>query len=239
MTFRWHRMYLLDEVGSTNDIVLDWVDREDKESGLVVIARSMRQGRGRAGHRWEAPPGGLWISMGWQGLSIDDALRLSLYAPLAVVHTLEAWGLSPRIRIPNDVFLDGKKLAGVLVERRGSATALGVGINVSNPLPPSLQDRATRLKDHLASPPNILSLAYQLMDKVYHLLIDHLHASETHEKWKTRLDTPRRFRGYVGEHLVEGELIDVPSPTVLKIRLSSGKEEILPTQLFHDIIWKE
>ncbi len=237
MSLRWIRMEVREHVPSTNDGVLEWLSRG--VSDVVVMARTMSQGRGRSGHRWEAPPGGLWISMGWNHLSVEDALHLAFYAPLAVVRTVETWGVPARIRIPNDVFLSGRKLAGILVERRGAHTVLGVGINVSNPLPASLRNRAIRLADYLASPPHPLQVAYVLLEAVLDLLEGDLTDPSTLVAWHARLDTPRRFRGFSGNRPVEGEFLHAVSPGNIRVRLPDGGIQTLSLHTLHDLTWYE
>jgi len=231
---RWDLFVFVERVNSTNDLAFKLLTPDQT---VVVMARTMTQGRGRAGHTWVAPPGGLWISLGFPSMKVEEALRLSFFAPLAVVETLAQYGLAPRIRIPNDVYLEGRKVAGVLVERRNDQTVLGIGVNVSNPLPPSLQERAIRLVE-LGITLHPLHLAYELLASVSRLVED-LDNATLLLKWKEALDRPRKFRGYAGEKSVVGELLDVLSPHTLRVRWSDGQEEDIPIHLLHDLEWGE
>ncbi len=229
---RWNLFVLVDTVDSTNDLAFELLT---PGRTVVVMARKMERGRGRAGHTWVAPPGGLWISLGFPTMEVEEALRLSFFAPLAVVEALQNHGLSPRIRIPNDVYLEGRKVAGILVERRNGQTVLGIGLNVSNPLPPALQERAISLADAgVVLPP--LHLAYDLLAATSRLL-EHLDSTRLLEAWKNALDTPRKFRGYAGGTPVEGELVEVLSPHALRVRWQDGREEDIPAPLLHDLEW--
>ncbi len=150
-----------DEVGSTNDVAFD-AARVRKggmasADGLVVLADSQRAGRGRRGRKWSSPPGsGILMSV----LLIDHGNHLShdaltIAAGLAVAEGIDdACGTSCRLKWPNDVMLDGHKLAGILVETRpvagGACVVIGAGINVNAaPAASKLHQPATSLADHL------------------------------------------------------------------------------------------
>ena len=115
--------------------------REDLENGDVVFAEIQTDGRGRHGRSWLAPVGGsLTFSMYW---SFPDGYQsmagLSLLVGLAVCDALKDFGVEDaELKWPNDIYLQGKKLAGVLIEVEGQigATAhsvIGIGLNVCVP----------------------------------------------------------------------------------------------------------
>lgn len=234
-TTRWELMVILDSCGSTNDRAFERLQKGCRT--VAVMARKMERGRGRAGHVWVAPPGGLWLSVGWSELPVEEALLLSFYAPLVVVEVLEGLGLSPRIRIPNDVYLSGRKVAGVLVERRNTHTVLGIGVNITNRLPKDLEQKACRLADFgVTLPP--LHLAYAFLERLS-LLLPHLHDSGLLEAWKNRMDEVRAFRGYISGQPVAGKVLDVLSPHALKVVFPDGRAEEVPLHLLHDLVWEE
>jgi len=104
---------------------------------VAVRADVQTRGRGRHGSRWHSPPGGLWLSVGLIGA---DGLACAVAGPVAVCEALAPYLPSPAlIRPPNDVFHSGKKLAGVLVEKRGDKVVTGFGINLYQEVfPPEL-----------------------------------------------------------------------------------------------------
>ncbi|MGD0197456.1 MAG: biotin--[acetyl-CoA-carboxylase] ligase [Solirubrobacteraceae bacterium] len=112
--------------------------------GTLVTAGEQLAGRGRNGRRWEAPPGGaLLCSL----ILRDPPAQLSLRAGVAVAETV---GERARLKWPNDVQLDGRKVSGILVEARPRElwAVLGIGINVAvdlAQLPPPLQATAGTL----------------------------------------------------------------------------------------------
>src|SRR6185369_12385184 len=123
-----------------------------------VIAREQTRGRGRAGRRWEQVPGkGLALSVALHvGGDVRQAGAIPLAAGLAVARAAHALGV-PRAQLkwPNDVLVEGRKLAGVLCEMRAvgrgaasGAVVIGIGMNVRQSreeFPPELRDRATSL----------------------------------------------------------------------------------------------
>ena len=144
----------LDAVGSTMD-ALHGLAEAGAAAGTAVMARSQTAGRGSRGRSWTSPPGGLWASV----LSRPAAAGLelvSLRTGLAVAETLGRLGAGDRIRLkwPNDLMLDERKVGGILCEARwqGSALAwivIGLGLNVENRPPAELASRATRLSEVL------------------------------------------------------------------------------------------
>ncbi len=128
-----------DEIGSTNDEALNWLESGAVEYSLVV-ADSQTKGRGRFDRKWITNPGsGLAFSIIIKPRE-NEMRRLSLFAPLgalAVARALEeAFGLSPQIKWPNDVLLVGKKACGILAEASWNGASLkgvvlGIGVNIS------------------------------------------------------------------------------------------------------------
>jgi BirA family biotin operon repressor/biotin-[acetyl-CoA-carboxylase] ligase len=128
---------------------------EGAPTGTAVVAAVQEAGRGSRGRSWESPLGGLWLSLLCRPRA--TALELvSLRAGLAVAEVLDTLGAAGRIALkwPNDLMLDDRKCGGILCEARwqGAEPAwvtIGLGLNVTNVVPPTMTDRATRLADAL------------------------------------------------------------------------------------------
>lgn len=126
-----------EEVGSTNDVALEWAERQAPH-GSVVIAGAQTAGRGQKDRRWITSSGsGLALSVILRSKDLvqDAWLRLHALGALAVVETLSKWQLNAVIKWPNDVLLEGKKVAGVLVDgswvgAQMEYVVLGIGVNV-------------------------------------------------------------------------------------------------------------
>ncbi len=120
------RVEVLAQAGSTNAVV---AARVSEPEGLVIVAEEQTAGRGRLDRQWRSPPrAGLTVSM----LLVETSSWVPLWAGVAVARTLrEAAGLEAFLKWPNDVLVDGRKIAGLLAERVGDKVVLGVGLNVT------------------------------------------------------------------------------------------------------------
>ena len=149
-----HTIHALDEVDSTQAEIARLAAAGAPE-GTVVTARHQRAGRGRRGREWWDGAGdSLLVSVLLRpSLPVAEAPPLTFLGALAVAVAVEAEGVAPGIRWPNDVLVDGRKLAGVLAEAATTAegrldrVVLGIGINVGQgSFPPELADRAVSLR---------------------------------------------------------------------------------------------
>lgn len=121
--------------------------------GTIVTAAEQTAGRGRQGRSWTAPPGGALLYSAVVRPLTERHPLLPLAVPLAVCEAAEE--LRPevecRVKWPNDVHLEGRKLAGILIEARPQDgwAVLGVGLNLTIPreaFPPDLRDSAISLR---------------------------------------------------------------------------------------------
>jgi BirA family biotin operon repressor/biotin-[acetyl-CoA-carboxylase] ligase len=134
------RLETFDTLGSSNAEALTRA-RGGERGPLWIVAGRQTAGRGRRGRAWESEPGNLYATLLLTDPSpADRAAELSFVAALAVHDALVeiAPGAATRLALkwPNDVLLDGKKLAGILVEGEGAgeglAVAVGIGINCAH-----------------------------------------------------------------------------------------------------------
>jgi BirA family biotin operon repressor/biotin-[acetyl-CoA-carboxylase] ligase len=174
------QIIVLQQTSSTNDAILQ-VATTNSNKGLVLFAEHQIAGRGQRGNRWESAAGkGLCFSILLRpGIQIDESGRLTIWAIEAVSDVIRTeFALEPAIKLPNDVRLSGRKVAGVLVEMRAQEKAphlavVGIGINVNQSLedfPPELQSRATSLAMALYRPVDRRQLAVALLrylDRTY------------------------------------------------------------------------
>ncbi len=169
------QIVVLEQTGSTNDAILQVASPQGAavsslpavasakegppslvDEGLVLFAEHQTAGRGQRGNRWESAAGkGLWFSILLRPeIQLSDSGRLTIWAIEAISDVIRIeFGLEPAIKLPNDVQLNGHKVAGVLVEMRAQDKAphlavVGIGINVNqcrDDFPAELQDRAISL----------------------------------------------------------------------------------------------
>ncbi len=127
---------------STNSQLMQKLkDGVTPEKGAVLVAEAQTAGRGRRGKQWFSPFGcNLYFSMYWQlEQGIQAAMGLSLVVGLAVAKVLQQqWQLPVRLKWPNDLYIEHKKLGGILVELAGQTHAqcdvvIGLGLNIRMP----------------------------------------------------------------------------------------------------------
>jgi len=177
---------VLEQTGSTNDAILEvaWPQRTALSSppsrtneGLVLFAEHQSAGRGQRGNRWESAPGkGLWFSILLHPeIEINDSWRLTIWAIEAISDVIRTeLSLEPAIKLPNDIQVHGRKVAGVLVEMRAQEKAphlaiVGIGINVNQSLqdfPPELRNRAISLAMALHRPVDRQKFAVALLQNL-------------------------------------------------------------------------
>lgn len=129
---------------------------EGAKTGTVVIAEEQVSGRGRMDRKWYSPKHtGIWMSLIIRpAISLSKAPQLTLLAAVSIVQAIEeVTGLSPDIKWPNDILINGKKVTGILTELQAEADRInsiiiGVGMNVNQlqeDLPSELQTVASSL----------------------------------------------------------------------------------------------
>jgi BirA family biotin operon repressor/biotin-[acetyl-CoA-carboxylase] ligase len=144
------------ETDSTNDLATQR-GRQGEAGGLVIFAERQTAGRGRFGRHWaSASHRGLWFSLLLRpALALPLWPRLTTWVAVALADAIEsALGLPAVIKWPNDIYLDGKKVAGILAESGTDSAGepfavVGIGVNVNHEpadFPPELTARATSLR---------------------------------------------------------------------------------------------
>ncbi|MGH3070502.1 MAG: biotin--[acetyl-CoA-carboxylase] ligase [Streptosporangiaceae bacterium] len=130
----WRDIRVVSETGSTNADLLAQA-RAGAAEGLVLAAETQTAGRGRLGRSWSSPPrAALAFSVLLRPVAVAPGARawLPLLTGIAVAAALRAEaGVTATLKWPNDVLVDGRKIAGILAEAHGDAIVAGVGLNVT------------------------------------------------------------------------------------------------------------
>jgi BirA family biotin operon repressor/biotin-[acetyl-CoA-carboxylase] ligase len=149
------RVEVYAETASTNDVA--WrLGQGGVAEGAVVFAESQTKGRGTRGRAWQSPVGkGLWLSILLRpDFPLERWTRLTPAVAVAVARTVESvTGLEAQLKWANDVYLQGRKVCGILTEASVSGPqrflVLGIGLNVlqeAADFPPELEGIANSLK---------------------------------------------------------------------------------------------
>ncbi len=165
---------VLSETTSSNDDLL-LMGEEKAPAGTLLFAERQTAGRGQFRRPWSSAPGlGLWFSLLLR-LPINDATipLLSAFAAVALVETIRGLGISGcAIKSPNDVLINGQKVAGILVETRigrDPFAVVGIGLNVNHSredFPEELRDRACSLAMLCEHPLDRNAVAVSLITKL-------------------------------------------------------------------------
>lgn len=116
-----------DKIPSTNEYAMELISNGEDCSETLIIANSQQGGRGRLGKEWISPEGGIYFSL---ILTDEFPPWLSLISALAVSDAINLHRyIKTGIKWPNDVLVENKKVAGILVQVSNNMTIIGVGIN--------------------------------------------------------------------------------------------------------------
>jgi BirA family biotin operon repressor/biotin-[acetyl-CoA-carboxylase] ligase len=125
------------------------------DEGVVIIAEEQTNAYGRIKRTWSSNEGGLWFSILLKpSIRPNEASRLSLILSIALKRTLKEYKVDSEIKWSNDVLVNGKKIAGIIIEMSSEQDRInwvvaGIGININNKLPKELADISISLKDVL------------------------------------------------------------------------------------------
>lgn len=189
-----------DSIGSTNDEALAWAASGAKDFSLVV-ADEQTQGRGRLDRKWFTPKGSaiaMSLILRPTTLMRPHLSRTVGLAALSLADACSKFGLSPQIKWPNDILLDGKKTAGILVEtvwtgEEADSLIIGMGINVQkSAVPPAetLQFPAASLEDKLGKTPEREAIIFHVLSAILRWR-EKINTEEFLKAWEERL----AFRG--------------------------------------------
>lgn len=224
---------LIPVIDSTNQYLLDRT--HELESGAVCIAEYQSQGRGRRGRQWVSPFGAnLYLSMYWRlDAGMAAAMGLSLVVGVAVVEALEKLGIDGvKLKWPNDLYHNDKKLAGILVEMSGQAggaahLVIGMGLNIAMETgtenidqPWTSLTRATQ-----GNLPERNELAISLIEALRTSLVDYEQYGMAGfvPRWN-RLDNflGRNVRLIIGPREIEGEVMGIDEQGAVVLRTEQG-----------------
>ncbi len=225
------------DVTSTNDVAMGFAERGVQE-GCVVVADAQSAGRGRHGRTWVSPPGaGLYVSVVLRPQPRVIPL-LTLAAGVALADGIgDATGLAVQLKWPNDVYVGGRKLAGILAEAGVSSAAepyvvLGFGINVlPAAYPADVAGRATSLEAELGRPADrglVLASCLAALASRYQMLRDG-ERSAVIADWRTRARPllGRAVEWDATEGVRRGVAEDVDDRGALLVRTPDGPARIV------------
>lgn len=224
-----------EETASTNLLAKELAERGSPH-GTTVLARRQTAGRGRRGREWVSLDGEhLYLSLILRpSLPPERAFELTLTTAVALAETLEEFGFDPRIKWPNDLELDGRKVAGILAELAAGEVGLehvvvGVGVNVDAPaeaFPEELRARATSLRAASGHALSIATLAAAFLARLEEWLVLHesLGFETVLDSWRARSSTlGSQVSVLLGDQVIAGVADEVDATGALLVRDPAGK----------------
>ena len=133
-----YKVLSFDKISSTQTYAHEMIAQGAARDHTAIVALAQYAGRGRYRRTWVSHHGNLYVSFIFESEYRDP--RLAYAVAVAIVDTLLSFGISSEIKWPNDILIEGKKVAGVLIEYSGRFVIIGIGINVkSNPTVPEYE----------------------------------------------------------------------------------------------------
>jgi BirA family biotin operon repressor/biotin-[acetyl-CoA-carboxylase] ligase len=223
---------------STNDVI-DRLARDQVKEGAVVFAESQTKGRGRLGRNWLSPAAkGLWFSILLRpALRPDETTRLTVASATALRRAIaQQTMLDPKIKWPNDILINGLKVAGILTELHAELdqvkyVILGIGVDVNldrDDFPPELQQVATSLKLQSTSPiprPELAACILRELDVEYDRLGSGGFTTIADEWARHSATIGQNVRIQLGDRRIQGHAESLAEDGALLLRTEHGRLE--------------
>ncbi len=198
---------------------------------LVVTATSQTCGMGTKGRSFSSQTGGVYLSKltFYEGLSVKNAFQIMIGAAVAVCETLRFYGLKPLIKWPNDIWVNDKKICGILIENTLSgdkvrSSVVGIGLNVSNELPSDLKELATTMALLLDNPPTV--------EAVRKRLIAELQKERSIEEYRNYIGYMGREATFIlGDERVHGRLLSVDEQGGLWVEIDGTERRLTAAEV--------
>ena len=229
-------LYYFKSIDSTNLFAKKLV-KEGIEEGVVVIADVQTSGRGRKNRTWSSPKGGLWFSVVlYPDTPPQRGMFVTMISSIAIAQGIkDITGLSPEIKWPNDLLINGQKVCGIFTEleaRRDKInyTVVGIGLNVNNLLEKELQKTATTLRQEVGkkvSRAELLRSILKNFDKNYTTLISGDY-SFIRESWLSHSNIiGKKIQVEDEETVITGVVFDIDNDGCLILKTKDGQIRIV------------
>ncbi|MDP2905645.1 MAG: biotin--[acetyl-CoA-carboxylase] ligase [Candidatus Omnitrophota bacterium] len=225
------KIYYFDVLPSTMDTAMG-LGTKGAPEGTLVVAETQTKGKGRLGRVWFSPKyKGVYLSLILRpDILPNQAPVLTLLSAVAVCEAIkEVCRLDTQIKWPNDIFLNNKKIGGILTEMaaetdRVSFVIVGIGLNVNNDKK-LLISGASSLKEEKGEPVNRLQLLQELLRRLEsnYSLFRKKETVRILDKWREySMTLNKRVKVYSHKEHIEGQAQDVDADGGLLVRVDSG-----------------
>ncbi len=233
-----HQIHYLKETNSSNEVGKGLADKGCAD-GTVVVAEEQTRGKGRLARGWFSPMGcGVWCSVVLRPPFMpSEASKCTLLAAVAVIKAINRYkGVNAKIKWPNDVLLEGKKMVGILTEMSAefgkiNYIVIGTGINTNVPksiVPEELKDLAISVADVAEEPIRRVQILADYLKN-----IEDLYETALKEGFKPVLDEWRKYSDTIGQAVKViapdktyfGTAVDIDEEGLLVVKKEDGTLE--------------
>ena len=232
------KIWMYEETESTNSVAIQFASN-GKPDGSIVASESQTKGRGRMGRKWFSPRRkGIWFSVILRPQMHPESVpMITVCGAVAVGEAISsATGLSTWIKWPNDIYINDKKVGGILLEAstemdRIAYIVMGIGINVNvslKEIPQELKDKATSISIELGEGFSRVKLFKEILENIdrYYSLLKQGERDSIVNKWKDMsLVFGKRVKVVQGNKEFVGRATGVDTRGDLIVRLDNGFTE--------------
>jgi BirA family biotin operon repressor/biotin-[acetyl-CoA-carboxylase] ligase len=236
------KIYYFKTLSSTNQYAKQLV-KKNIDEGSIIVSDVQTMGRGRKSRTWYSPREGLWFSVVlYPNIPPQRGMLITMTTSVSVAQAIqEVTGLNPVIKWPNDLLIDGKKVCGILTELDAEMdkinyAAIGVGINVNNPLGGDLKNKAVSLMKKTGSKISRVKLLKSIIkhfDENYNML-NSGDTDSIRDLWFNYANIiGKRVRVEGEKSAVEGVVSGVDETGCLIIKTNGGNVQVVSGDLYY------
>ncbi len=226
-------IHCFENVESTNTVAKTMAEK-GAEDGTVIVAYTQNAGYGRLNRNWTSPVGGLWLSVILRPESKPaDCANITLMTGVAVAQTLANYNLAARIKWPNDMLVNGKKICGILTEGRTLNSKMdyvivGIGINANfeiDELPGEIKTNATTMKHETGRETHLEGLLKNLLSEMdkWNGIQKSDESNKIIRTWRELSDTlGKKVKCETHQKSIEGLAMDIDENGALLVKTING-----------------
>ena len=223
------KLYNFKTLSSTNDKAKYFADKGQNK--LVVIAERQKNGRGRFGRKWSSESGGLYMTILLKEENLENIKYLTFIAAVSVAKAIKKISkLNSKVKWPNDVMVNDKKICGILTEtvsRNEKYALIGIGVNINQKkFSKNIANKATSLKIETNKNYNIKNISRKIM-KEFNSLYNYYNKKNYNKiiniwkKYSHTLGKSIKVKTLSGSYI--GKAVDIDENCNLILRLNNGR----------------
>jgi BirA family transcriptional regulator, biotin operon repressor / biotin---[acetyl-CoA-carboxylase] ligase len=233
------KLFVFEMLDSTNRAAKDLAYAGAAE-GTIVIAHTQKEGRGRLDRKWQSPEGGVYLSVILRPQAPPKkASLLPFVAALAVAKTIDVYGVHATVKWPNDVQVNRKKIAGILLESEINGNTIhyvvvGIGMNLNidlKRLSPDIRPKSTSLNYEVGHPIDYHEFlrTFFIQFEDFYTFFKKCQYEKIIDEWKKNSDTlGKAIRIQTSIETIQGIAFDIDQSGFLLVRTEKeGIKKIL------------